>query len=326
MSTLIRRRFRGAEHRRQRTQRLRVHTDRPCAGEPPQLQLYCPAVATPRQREFLELRCRESFYGGAAGGGKSTALLMGALQYAYLPGFSALILRRDIRRLRLSGGLIPKSHEWLLGRGAKWNDQRTMWTFPHQPPATITFGYLLSPLDRFRYGSSEYQYVAFDELTEFDEEDYVFLFSRLRSTRDKSAPLRICGAGNPGGPGHLWVKNRFVDRGRCSAANEPAFVFARIADNPHLDAQEYRQSLLNLPPVTRASGCSTATGRSKRAACSSTTGCGITSKAGRCSRRTIRAADCSWPSAITSAAASARSIRPAAAAIPPARMPTAAGP
>src|SRR5688500_17921317 len=118
MSTLVRPRSRKrAESRRQRTQRHRVHTDRPCACAPPQLHLYCPAAPTPRQREFLALHCRESFYGGAAGGGKSTALLMGALQYAYLPGFSALILRRDIRRLRLSGGLIPKSHEWLLGRG-----------------------------------------------------------------------------------------------------------------------------------------------------------------------------------------------------------------
>jgi predicted phage terminase large subunit-like protein len=251
MSTLIRHRsMRAAEYRRQRTQRHRVHPDH-CAWAVPKPHLYCPAHATPRQREFLELECRESFYGGAAGGGKSTALLMGALQYAYLPGFSALILRRDIRRLRLSGGLIPKSHEWLIGRGARWNDQRTMWTFPQRPPATITFGYLLSPLDRFRYGSSEYQYIAFDELTEFDEEDYVFLFSRLRRTRDKSAPLRICGAGNPGGPGHLWVKNRLVDRGRGSAADQPVFVPARLTDNPHLDAQEYRQSLMNLPPVTR---------------------------------------------------------------------------
>jgi phage terminase large subunit-like protein len=100
-----------------------------------------------------------------------------------------------------------------------------------------------------------------------EEEDYLFLFSRLRRTRGLSAPLRVRSASNPGGSGHLWVKNRFVSEDAASAAKEPRqkgragrdsfsaddriYIPARIADNPHLAADEYRQSLLHLPPVTR---------------------------------------------------------------------------
>ena len=99
-----------------------------------------------------------------------------------MPGYAALILRKDLQRLALAGGLIPRSHEWFAGSEAIWNGQRRQWTFPNKagPPATLTFGYISGPFDKFRYASSEYQYIAFDELTEFREDDYLFLFSRLR--------------------------------------------------------------------------------------------------------------------------------------------------
>jgi phage terminase large subunit-like protein len=240
---------------------------RSCGPAASRLADFCPVQPTERQHEFLQLNVPEAFYGGAAGGGKSTALLMGALQYAYVPGYAALILRRDLPRLSLPGGLVPKSHEWLRGSQATWNARRCQWTFPTGgPPATITFGYLHSPLDKYRYCSSEYQYIAFDELTEFDEEDYLFLFSRLRRTHGLSAPLRIRSASNPGGPGHLWVKNRFINLHSLAAGGRQAaeaqtrgvfvsggrgYVPALIADNPHLLGDEYRQSLIHLPPVIR---------------------------------------------------------------------------
>src|SRR6185436_19414404 len=136
-----------------------------------------PHVPSARQRQFLDIDCLEAFYGGAAGGGKSEALLMAALQHVHKPGYAALILRKDTQRLALAGGLIPRSHEWLHDR-ADWNAGRRQWTFPSG--ATLSFGYLAHPLDKYRYGSSEFQFIGFDELTEFAEEDYLFLFSRLR--------------------------------------------------------------------------------------------------------------------------------------------------
>lgn len=188
---------------------------------------------------------------------------MAALQYIHYPGYAALIIRKDLPRLALAGGLIPKSHEWLTGSDAVWNHARRQWCFPVDdgPPATITFGYLARPLDKFRYASSEFQYIAFDELTDFQEEDYLFLFSRLRRVTKLRVPLRMRSASNPGGAGHLWVKQRFVERATEDCKNGPAvpmlrkqgrlFIPARIADNPALNESEYRETLLHLPPVDR---------------------------------------------------------------------------
>lgn len=245
------------------------------------LHRYCPLSPSPKQLLFLQRDELEVFFGGAAGGGKSAALLMGALQYVHKPGYAALIIRKDLPRLALAGGLIPRSHEWLATTDAKWNHTRRQWRFPADegPPATITFGYLARPLDKFRYASSEFQYIAFDELTDFVEEDYLFLFSRLRRIKSLCVPLRMRSASNPGGLGHLWVKQRFIaeDEGfrvqgsvienseslnpEPRTLNPPPpgafskqgriYIPSRIADNPALDEDEYRQTLLHLPPLTR---------------------------------------------------------------------------
>jgi len=178
---------------------------------PGPLEIYVPHNPWPRQWDFLELTCLEAFFGGAAAGGKSEALLMAALQHVDVPGYAALILRRDLKRLSLAGGLIERSLRWLSGTAAKWNGSERRWTFPTGgAPATLTFGYLQDSSDRYRYGSTEFQYIAFDELTEFPENDYLFLFSRLRKTSDINAPLRMRAASNPGGAGHAWVKRRFI--------------------------------------------------------------------------------------------------------------------
>jgi phage terminase large subunit-like protein len=241
---------------------LAPHTE--CAGYfGPAQPALAAHVPSPKQQQFLNLDCLEAFYGGAAGGGKSEALLMAALQYVHVPGYAALILRKDTPRLELAGGLIPRSLEWLSGKGPTWNASRRQWSFPTSgAPATLSFGYLAHPLDKYRYGSSEFQFIAFDELTEFTEEDYLFLFSRLRRIRSLEVPLRMRSASNPGGVGHLWVKQRFVSQGSegseisatvtpDSRPLTPVFIPARIRDNPGLDEEEYRRSLAHLPPLFR---------------------------------------------------------------------------
>src|SRR5215831_1894395 len=197
-----------------------------------------------KQAAFLSLDCLEAGYGGAAGGGKSDAILAAALQYVDVPGYAALILRRSFSDLALPGAAMARSKEWLTGKG-KWNEREKTWTFP--APASLAFGYLEAEDDVYRYQSSEYQYIGFDELTQFSEQQYRYLFSRLRRVTEIEVPLRMRWASNPGGVGHGWVKRRFID----DPAEDTVFVPARVADNPGLEADEYVTSLSHLPETVR---------------------------------------------------------------------------
>lgn len=206
---------------------------------------WCPHRPHPKQQEFLALDCLEALYGGAAGGGKSDALLMAALQHVDRPGYAALILRRTYQDLMLPGAIMSRCHEWLQGTRAKWSEKEKTWAFPSG--ATLTFGYLDTEQDRFRYMGAELQFLALDEATQFPEKWYRFLLSRLRRPKGSSIPIRARLASNPGGLGHMWVYNRFV----VSDVADRRFVPATLVDNPHLDTDEYRRSLALLDATTR---------------------------------------------------------------------------
>jgi predicted phage terminase large subunit-like protein len=201
----------------------------------------------PRQANFLAYWGLEALYGGAAAGGKSEALLMAALQFADVPGYSALLLRRSYSDLALPGALMDRAQEWLRGTKARWADKEKTWHFPSG--ATLTFGYLDTSNDRYRYASAEFQFVGFDELSQFEEQDYRFLFSRLRRLQSSSKlPLRMRAGSNPGGRGHDWVKKRFLTHREEGLE----FVPAKLEDNPSVDQREYTASLSQLDPITRA--------------------------------------------------------------------------
>lgn len=206
---------------------------------------FVPQEPTPRQAEFLSLDCLEALYGGAAAGGKSSALLMAALQYVHVPGYAALLLRRTYADLALPGALMSRSHEWLQGTGAVWNERDRRWTFPSG--ATLTFGYCETAKDVYRYQGAEFQFIGIDELTQWPEQSYRYLLSRLRRLQGVAIPLRARAGANPGGIGHEWVKRRFIDGGN----DECRFVGAKLQDNPHVDAVEYRRSLALLTETTR---------------------------------------------------------------------------
>lgn len=175
---------------------------------------------------------------------------MAAAQYADVPGYSALLLRLTFPDLMQPDALIPRSKEWWSGR-ADWNSQNKRWTFPSG--ATVTFGYLERDDDVYQYQGAAYQFIGIDELTQHTEFRYRYLFSRLRRPQNgplSRVPLRMRGFTNPGGPGHEFVKRRFID----PRSREPGSVFvpARLEDNPSLDADAYRGSLKYLDPFTRA--------------------------------------------------------------------------
>ena len=207
---------------------------------------YIPHSPLPQQVGFLMLTCNEAIYGGAAGGGKSDALLMGGLQYFDIPGYAGIIFRKTYGDLALPGALMDRSKDWLTGK-AHWSEQNKTWTSPEG--GTLTFGYLDNDADIYRYQSAEFQFIGFDELTQFKARQYQYLFSRLRRLKSVDIPLRMRSASNPGGQGHEWVKQRFLIEGPTHGR---PFIPAKLEDNPHLDIKEYEASLSKLDPVTRA--------------------------------------------------------------------------
>lgn len=204
---------------------------------------WIPIEPTPRQQVFLTEYGEECLFGGAAGGGKSVGILAAALQGARVPGYSALLLRRTFQDLTQPGALIPLSHQWLQDTAAKWDARSFRWHLPHD--VTISFGYLDTALDMYRYQGAGWQSINFDELTQFQQEPYLYLFSRLRKPEGMPIPLRMRATSNPGGVGHDWVRQRFFIEGR-------AFVKSRLEHNPYLDRPSYEAQLNRLDPVTRA--------------------------------------------------------------------------
>lgn len=210
---------------------------------------FIPHAPTPKQLEFLLDFRLELFYGGAAGGGKSDALLMGALQLVETPGYHALILQKTYTDLSLPEALMNRAKDWLSGTGAMWHDREKTWLFPST--ASLTFGYLEHEQQMYRYKGPAFHYIAWDELTRFTQLPYQYLFSRLRRGvgGPYRIPLRVRGGSNPGDVGHEWVKRDFVDPE--TRKPEARFIPARLVDNPHLDQAEYRRSLAHLDPITR---------------------------------------------------------------------------
>jgi predicted phage terminase large subunit-like protein len=238
----------------------------------PRLTRYIPAQKPngeprglhPPQQAFLllgDIGVREALYGGAAGGGKSDALLMAALQYVDVPGYGALMLRRTFTDLNQTDALIPRSKEWLSATDARWNENEHRWYFPSG--ATLTFGHLQHEDNKLQYQGAAFQFVGFDELTQFTETQYTYLFSRLRRLEGSRIPIRMRAASNPGGPGHDWVKQRFglyrpegetdgpLVCHRPGWSGDRIFIPARLADNPSLDRDEYLVEMMELDSTTR---------------------------------------------------------------------------
>lgn len=212
-----------------------------------------------KQLAFLSLPHQEAFYGGAAGGGKSEALLMGALAWCDTPGFSGIIFRRTFTDMQLPSSILSRCKEWLApwleAKLVKYDKQQHTFYFPEG--AKLAFGYLKAAGSEERYASSEYHYVAFDELTHFMEEEYTFLFSRMRATKDTAhIPLKMRSASNPSPPGLMWVKNRFgitknQETGEFfGTKDDRPFIPAKMQDNPYIDPQ-YEKSLEKLGKVRR---------------------------------------------------------------------------
>ena len=166
-------------------------------------------VPQARQREFLSRPEDEALYGGAAGGGKSEALVIEALRQIGIGHYRALILRGSYPQLT---ELIDKSLRYYpaVSPGARFNATNHTWTFPSG--ARIRFGSLHTAQDRVRYQGLSFDFIAFDELTHFCRDDYLYLLSRNRPG-GPGTRVYMRATANPGGIGHGWVKERFITAG-----------------------------------------------------------------------------------------------------------------
>ena len=213
----------------------------------PKEPLYCPEEASITQNVFLRTYSIEALFGGAAGGGKSSALLMAALQYVDVPGYSAILFRKTYADLALPGALMDRFRSWISNHDEiHWNNNTYIATFPSG--ARIAFGYLNNTNDYLRYKGSEFQFIGMDEVTEIRENDYRYLFSRLRRPASgalSKVPLRMRAASNPA---PNWVRQRFILEGTSSGR---IFVPSKLTDNPGIDVDSYRQALSALDPIER---------------------------------------------------------------------------
>lgn len=164
-----------------------------------------------QQERFLSSPAFEALFGGAAGPGKTDCLLMEALRQIHIPRYRAILFRRTFPRLSSADGLIDRSKTWYPGYHGIYHSQDHYWRFPSG--ARIYFGHMQYTDDKNQFQSAQYQYIGFDELTEFEESQYLYLFSRCRTTKNSGLRCYVRGATNPGGIGHNWVKKRFIAQG-----------------------------------------------------------------------------------------------------------------
>lgn len=219
-------------------------------------------------------------YGGAAGGGKSYGLLLDPLRYINVPGFGAVIFRRESPQITNEGGLWDTSEELYPLVGATQRVASLSWLFPGGQ--RIRFAHLHEEKDKEKWQGAQVPYIGFDELTHFTESQFFYMLSRNRSTC--GVPPCVRATCNPA-PGWVkeflapWLDKNREDRaqsgevryflrkngeiiwlrpGETHLDGEPGksvtFIRSTVYDNRILLAvnPEYLQNLKSLPLVEQA--------------------------------------------------------------------------
>ncbi len=194
------------------------------------------------QTAFIESDVFEVVYGGARGGGKTDAALGEFALHAdrYGAGARGLLVRRT--RVALEPTIARAKQIFV---GAQWAEQKSRFTWPNG--ARLSFRHLDHDSHADAYQGHDYSRVYIEELTQFGSPRLVDkLKATLRSAT--GVPCKFRATCNPGGPGHNWVKDRYIDAGEYKVIAEDftnpfdnrvvrldrVFIPARLSDNPAL--------------------------------------------------------------------------------------------
>ena len=214
---------------------------------------------TEKQSDFLSAAEDEVLFGGAAGGGKSDAIIVDALGASFggwrSARYRALLIRRTFPQLR---EIIDRSRLIYpaVDPGAKYKEADKEWQF--SSGAKVIFGFCERDPDVYQYQGHEYQWIGIDELGHFPTSFvYEYLTSRNRSA-DPSIPCYMRATCNPG---PKWIMQRFgiTKSGQPSLVNidiegrkfRRRFIPSFLNDNPHLQGTGYREKLMQLPQAQR---------------------------------------------------------------------------
>ena len=213
--------------------------------------------AFPRQREFHRSQAKYRLFGGAAGPGKTKALLWEAINQANeVAGADTLLLRRTYQELE-SSLLAQFRRDAPRSMYRSYNEAKHLVTWHNG--STTRFGYCRSENDVYQYQGAEFLFIGLDELTHFTLKQWQFLTSRNRCPVPGSH-CTMAGATNPGNIGHAWVKALWIDHVAPAGFDRPelynpreyAFIRARLDDNPiYANDAAYRRTLEALPEHLR---------------------------------------------------------------------------
>ena len=159
------------------------------------------------QTDLVRCPVFEVFYGGARGGGKTDGSIGDWLNHSGIHGENAigLFVRRKLVAL---SEVIARTKVLFYKLGAKWYEQKKEWVMPNG--ARLKFAYLDRDADAEEYQGHSYTRVYIEEATNFPfPEPIMKLKGTLRSAQGVPCGMRL--TGNPGGPGHHWVKHRYID-------------------------------------------------------------------------------------------------------------------
>ena len=180
----------------------------------------------------------EVFFGGARGGGKTDGVLGDFLEHADAYGEHAigLMLRRQRTELVET---IERSRAIYTPLGWRFHDQDKMWRAPNG--ARLRFAYLERDSDAEAYQGHSYTRLYVEEIGNFPSDKPILkLMATLRS--GAGVPTGFRATGNPGGPGHQWVRARYIDPAPMGfkvikdalSGLERVYIPSRVHDNRYL--------------------------------------------------------------------------------------------